>query len=184
MPEPTSAASSAGTQNTDGAPAPVPPADSGAPETFTKEQIEAIIAERLNRQRAQFEAQARERDRQAEEAALMQRQEWQKVAEQRAAELEKLQPVQERVTALESLIAAQISARSAQLPPALRDLEPVEAPIEQRLVWLEKAQAAAAQFSAQAAPGAAGSPRPAGVRGTTIEDEKAALRARGTYNIF
>lgn len=183
MPEPNSAASSAGTQNTDGAPAPVPPADQGEPTTFTKEQIEAIIRDRLDRQRAQFEAQRAQAERQAHEAALVEQQKWQELAEQRAAELAKLTPVAERVTALESLMSAQISARAAALPPALRELEPVDAPIETRLAWLEKAHAAAQQFAGAGVVGAGGNPRPAASAGRTLDDEKAALRGRGGYSL-
>ena len=183
MAEPNSAASSAGTQNTDGAPAPVPPADQGEPTTFTKEQIEAIIRDRLDRQRAQFEAQRAQAERQAQEAALVEQQKWQELAEQRAAELAKLTPVAERVTALESLMSAQISARAAALPPALRELEPVDAPIETRLAWLEKAHAAAQQFAGAGVVGAGGNPRPAASAGRTLDDEKAALRGRGGYSL-
>jgi hypothetical protein len=183
MPEPNSAASSAGTQNTDGAPAPVPPADQGEPTTFTKEQIEAIIRDRLDRQRAQFEAQRAQAERAAQEAALVEQQKWQELAEQRAAELAKLTPVAERVTALESLMSAQISARAAALPPALRELEPVDAPIETRLAWLEKAHAAAQQFAGAGVVGAGGNPRPAASAGRTLDDEKAALRGRGGYSL-
>jgi hypothetical protein len=183
MPEPNSAASSAGTQNTDGAPAPVPPADQGEPTTFTKEQIEALIKDRLDRQRAQFEAQRAQAERQAQEAALVEQQKWQELAEQRAAELAKLTPVAERVTALESLMSAQISARAAALPPALRELEPVDAPIETRLAWLEKAHAAAQQFAGAGVVGAGGNPRPAASAGRTLDDEKAALRGRGGYSL-
>ena len=183
MPEPNSAASSAGTQNTDGAPAPVPPADQGEPTTFTKEQIEAIIRDRLDRQRAQFEAQRAQAERQAHEAALVEQQKWQELAEQRAAELAKLTPVAERVTALEALMSAQISARAAALPPALRELEPVDAPIETRLAWLEKAHAAAQQFAGAGVVGAGGNPRPAASAGRTLDDEKAALRGRGGYSL-
>jgi hypothetical protein len=183
MPEPNSAASSAGTQNTDGAPAPAPPAASGESETFTKEQIEALIKDRLDRQRAQFEAQRAQAERQAHEAALVEQQKWQELAEQRAAELAKLTPVAERVTALESLMSAQISARAAALPPALRELEPVDAPIETRLAWLEKAHAAAQQFAGAGVVGAGGNPRPAASAGRTLDDEKAALRGRGGYSL-
>jgi hypothetical protein len=183
MPEPNSAASSAGTQNTDGAPAPAPPAASGESETFTKEQIEALIKDRLDRQRAQFEAQRAQAERQAHEAALVEQQKWQELAEQRAAELAKLTPVAERVTALESLMSAQISARAAALPPALRELEPVDAPIETRLAWLEKAHAAAQAFAGAGVVGAGGNPRPAASAGRTLDDEKAALRGRGGYSL-
>jgi hypothetical protein len=183
MPEPNSAASSAGTQNTDGAPAPAPPAASGESETFTKEQIEALIKDRLDRQRAQFEAQRAQAERQAHEAALVEQQKWQELAEQRAAELAKLTPVAERVTALEALMSAQISARAAALPPALRELEPVDAPIETRLAWLEKAHAAAQQFAGAGVVGAGGNPRPAASAGRTLDDEKAALRGRGGYSL-
>ena len=183
MAEPNSAASSAGTQNTDGAPAPAPPAASGESETFTKEQIEALIKDRLDRQRAQFEAQRAQAERQAHEAALVEQAKWQELAEQRAAELAKLTPVAERVTALESLMSAQISARAAALPPALRELEPVDAPIETRLAWLEKAHAAAQQFAGAGVVGAGGNPRPAASAGRTLDDEKAALRGRGGYSL-
>jgi hypothetical protein len=183
MPEPNSAASSAGTQNTDGAPAPAPPAASGESETFTKEQIEAVINVRLDRQRAQFEAQRAQAERAAQEAALVEQQKWQELAEQRAAELAKLQPMAERVTALEALMSAQISARAAALPPALRELEPVDAPIETRLAWLEKAHAAAQQFAGAGVVGAGGNPRPAASAGRTLDDEKAALRGRGGYSL-
>jgi hypothetical protein len=183
MTEQDRAASSAGTQNTDGAPAPAPPAASGESETFTKEQIEALIKDRLDRQRAQFEAQRAQAERQAHEAALVEQQKWQELAEQRAAELAKLTPMAERVTTLESLMSAQISARAAALPPALRELEPVDAPIETRLAWLEKAHAAAQQFAGAGVVGAGGNPRPAASAGRTLDDEKAALRGRGGYSL-
>jgi hypothetical protein len=80
-------------------------------------------------------------------------------------------------------MSAQISARAAALPPALRELEPVDAPIETRLAWLEKAHAAAQQFAGAGVVGAGGNPRPAASAGRTLDDEKAALRGRGGYSL-
>lgn len=90
-------------------------------------------AKTLEEQQAKAEA-----ERKAAEAKRLQEQgDWQKLAEQRAAELEKLQPIQQMAEALQNRIKAANEARIAKLPEPMRKLVPANYGVVELSEWLD-----------------------------------------------
>lgn len=90
-------------------------------------------AEELEQSIAKAEA-----ERKAAEAKRLQEQgDWQKLAEQRAAELEKLQPIQQMAEALQNRIKAANEARIAKLPEAMKKLVPANYGVVELSEWLD-----------------------------------------------
>lgn len=90
-------------------------------------------AKTLEEQQAKAEA-----ERKAAEAKRLQEQgDWQKLAEQRAAELEKLQPIQQMAEALQNRIKAGNEARIAKLPEPMRKLVPANYGVVELSEWLD-----------------------------------------------
>lgn len=119
------------------------PENSGKkPVTFESEEayqadIEAKLKERLERERRKGEEAAAKAKREAEEAAALKNGEWQKLAEQRAADLEKAnadlkqaEAVQAKADRYEAALKKQLEAQRAAMPKhilALLDkLDPAE----------------------------------------------------------
>jgi hypothetical protein len=90
-------------------------------------------AEELEQSIAKAEA-----DRKAAEAKRLAEQgDWQKLAEQRAADLEKLQPIQQMAEALQNRIKAGNEARIAKLPEPMRKLVPANYGVVELSEWLD-----------------------------------------------
>jgi hypothetical protein len=132
---------------------------------------------RLSRERKE----ARERARQAEErlATLEQQQreaaeakakedgKWQELAEKREADLTdattKLESAATELEELRTYVTADIAAAVKDLPKTLVAFDPGEdAPIGQRLAWLTKAKAAAAEMEKSSPRGNGPNPKPGG----------------------
>ncbi len=111
--------------------------------------------------------------------------EYKKLADQYQARTQELEPVAERYTALSGLIAEQVKAQIKDWPAEVKAFDPGEdAPIEQRLAWLEKSKPLIEKLQQQARaqqPGNAPNPRPAQQpvdQARTLEQQ---LRASGKY---
>ncbi|MBX6755217.1 hypothetical protein [Thermorudis peleae] len=108
--------------------------------TFSEEQqreIDRIIAERLERERRKAEKERAEVERRAREKALAENQEWQKLAEERAARLAELeaelarlreadQRLQRYMAVLQRHIDTQMKAAPKLVQEALARLDPLE----------------------------------------------------------
>lgn len=92
--------------------------------------------------------QAEEAKQKEEAERLAQQGEWQKLAEQRAAELEALKPVSEKAEALAAKIQATNEARIKQLPEAYRGMVPEYDDPVKVSEWLDKNAAALVQRQA------------------------------------
>lgn len=85
------------------------------------------------------------------ESKMKEQGEWQKVAEQRDLRVKELEPVQERYTALSTLLADQIKAQVKDWPKEVKDLLPGDdTPIEVRYSQVQKLQSLAIQLSDKA----------------------------------
>jgi hypothetical protein len=101
-----------------------------------------------NRKALEAKVKAEEADKQKQ---LQEQGEWQKVAEQRDLRVKELEPVQERYTALSTLLADQIKAQVKDWPKEVRDLLPSDdTPIEVRYSQVQKLQSLATQLASQA----------------------------------
>jgi len=146
-------------------------------------------AKELEERLAAIEA---ERERAAEDEAAK-RGEFERLATERQAKIEKLeaqlQSVREERDALAARVAAYEERDSKRaetllksLPEGLRKLYPASLPLEERLVWLETALADA-EAHRQTPAGNRPGPRPASGATRSLEDEKAALSRTGLYSL-
>jgi DNA repair exonuclease SbcCD ATPase subunit len=106
--------------------------------TFTQAEIDQIVKDRLERERKKHEADAEKARKDAEAAALEKNQEWQKLAEARAKDLEtltkeksELEPFKEQAEKYKAALEAQLARVKEKLPkhllPLIDKLDPVEA---------------------------------------------------------
>jgi small-conductance mechanosensitive channel len=105
---------------------------------FTQAELEAIIDDRLKRERKKSEDAAEKARKQAEAAALEKNQEWQKLAEQRTKDLDALtkektdlEPFKEQAEKYKKALDDQLAKVKATLPkyllPLIEKMDPVEA---------------------------------------------------------
>lgn len=113
-----------------------------AAKTFTQEELEKAIGERLERERKKAEKETQDRERQAELARLESQKEFEKLAEERANELKKKQSrIEELETAaarVEKMDAALSQYRDillANVPESVKTLLEKQ-PVEDQLEWL------------------------------------------------
>jgi hypothetical protein len=147
-------------------------------------QIKELRAENAkHRTKANEQAQAAQA---AEEARLKEQGQFKQLAEQHEARVKELEPLQGRYAELSQLVAGQIEAQIEEWPATVKVFDPgADAPIEQRLSWLEKSKPLIEQLQLQARanqPGNGPNPRPTQ---STPDDARAAferkLRASGKY---
>ena len=103
----------------------VPQVDAVDTRAFTPEYVQ-----QLRQEAASYRTKLREFEesqRKAEEARLAQQQEWQRLAEQRATEIESLKPYQEKYTAVVEAMRAGNEKKLQAIPDAMKSLVP---PIE------------------------------------------------------
>lgn len=99
------------------------------------------------------------------EQRLKEQGEYKQLAEQYQSEVQRLTPVQERYTNLSAQISKQIASETKDWPRELKAFDPGEdAPIEDRLAWMEKSRPLLKKLQEQAKsgmPGNSPNPKPA-----------------------
>ena len=151
----------AATNGTDGT-TPITAAPTDAPATveslpaFAQKIIKDLRDENKKRREALDEAK-----RKAEEDKLAEAQQWQTLAEKRAAELSEAQA---KITALDAVTARVIASAEAEIdkwPAEVKALRPAEASAAALLDWIDQARPLAAKLTAPPpAPGAGPTPKP------------------------
>jgi len=131
---------------------------------------------------AQIEADAQK----AKDAEAAEQGKWKELAEKRDADLaeatSKLTATTTELDTLRTYVTDDIVAAVKVLPKALVAFDPGEdAPIAQRLAWLTKAKAAAAELDKQTPRGNGGDPKPGG--NPKIDADKAVANARRRISI-
>jgi hypothetical protein len=149
---------------------------------FTQSEVDRIIADRLKDQRERTERatkDAREKaEREANEKKALEAGEFQKVLEQKNAEVAELTAKAERADVLERRLHAIVDAKVASLPESVRALIPdaKKADAEARFAEIEKVETIMATVPTAAKPGNGRDPKPAG----GADPAKQAERARET----
>jgi hypothetical protein len=139
-------------------------------------------AEEANKQK-KAEARAKQ---QAEEERLKQQGEFKQLAEQHAARVQELEPVATRYSQLSLLVASQIEAQIKDWPQEVKAFDPGnDAPVEERLAWIEKSRPLIEKLQQQARssnPGNSPNPRPtAATRDDAVDGFMKQMRASGKY---
>lgn len=149
------------TATTDDATGQDTPANGGtAGKTFSQAEVDALIKERLDRQKRAIDADAEKGRRQAEEAALAEQGKWKEIAEAHAAEISRLSPAAARVSRLEAVLEKQLQAALVGIPDHIKPLLD-KLDVAERLEYL--AEHRAALLPPQDTAGGIGTPR-AGAR--------------------
>ena len=108
--------------------------------------------------------------RKAEEDKLAEAQQWQTLAEKRAAELS---AAQERITALDAVTARVIASAEAEIekwPAEIKALRPADASAAALLDWIDQAKPLVAKLTAPPpAPGTGPTPRPSSAANLTAD---------------
>lgn len=158
---------------------------------FTQAEVDRIIADRLKDQRERTERatkDAREKaEREAAEKKALEAGEFQKVLEQKNAEVAELTAKAERAETLEKRLHAIVDAKVASLPESVRALVPdaKKADAEARFLEIEKVETIMATVPSTK-PGNGRDPKPAGAPSPAaeLEKRKADLRQQGGYGRF
>lgn len=153
-----------------------PPAPKAEEKTFTQAELDAILKDRLDRDRKARETQAQKERDDAEQKRLQEQGEFQKIAENEKARADKAEAElqQVRFDALRAKVAV-----DHKLPPewAARLIGEDEAALA------EDAKALAKTLVPQTpVPGASPSPKPSGPVGAMTDDEARARHGRGLYS--
>lgn len=147
-------------------------------------QIKDLRAENAaHRKKAQEQTQAAQA---AEQARLAEQGQFKQLAEQHEARVKELEPVAQSYSQLAELVSGQIESQIKDWPTELKAFDPgKDAPIEQRLAWLEKSKPLLEKLQQQArsqSPGNAPGPRPANAGGSKDVDElRTRYRESGKY---
>jgi hypothetical protein len=157
--------------------------DKDAQPQFTQAQLDAIVKDRLTRERAKAEADRKKAEDAAQAEALKAKEEWKTLAQQHEAKLAELQPQAESLTATiagyEARLVKDLDAEIKEWPEEVRAMDPgADVPLLERLAWRDKARALAHKLlDAAATPGNTRRPPAAGAAG----DEKAREKAVADY---
>jgi hypothetical protein len=154
------------------------------------EELKAKLSE-LERDNHKYRKERRQQEETmavAEQARLKEQGEFKQLAEQHEARVRELEPQVERLQTLASLVNTQIKAQIKDWPATVKVFDPGEdAPIEQRLAWVEKSKPLIEQLQIQAKgqqPGNGPNPRPTA---STPDDARNEMyekaRKSGRYNI-
>lgn len=120
------------------------------------------------------------------EARLKEQGEFKALAEQHEARVKELEPTVERFNSLTTLVSEQIEAQIKDWPAEAKIFDPgKDAPIEQRLDWMNKAKALVDKLQAtpQTKPGNGPNPKPAGepTSDQLVQQKMEQLRASRKY---
>lgn len=158
---------------------------SGEDKRFSQAELEAIVKDRLERQRRATEAQS-QKEREATEAkALEEQQQFQKLAEQRQKRIEELEPLEARLTEAEEALTALLETERKGLPAHITSLLDDLTPAKQ-LTWIaanREAIGAATATNGRATQGVPATPRAAApaTHADLVKQEQDALRATGSF---
>jgi hypothetical protein len=147
-------------------------------------QIKELRSENaVHRKKAQEQLQVAQA---TEQARLAEQGQFKQLAEQHAARVQELEPVASRYAELSTLVSGQIEAQIQDWPPEVKAFDPgKDAPIEQRLTWLEKSKPLIEKLQVQARatnPGNVPNPRPVNpTRDDAVSGFMKQLRASGKY---
>lgn len=113
----------------------------------------------------------------AAEKQLEQQAEWKTLAEQRAAKVQELEPLQGKLAAYEKLLGTQLDAELKAWPKEVLELAPANADMLTRLEWVARSRPLAEKLMATPpANGNGPGPKPAGQAGQKVQDDAARLR--------
>lgn len=165
-----------------------------ADKKFTQEDLNRIAAKTREEEKAKAKAAKDKEDKERLEAEAAKQGEFQKLADDRKAKLDELEP---KVTALESerdalkvTLAEIAEAGLKELPKEVSDIAPAQRAEDKSLInplevlaWLPKGKALANKLDGQSAvKGAKSSPRANGTHGAdTAADKRARAEARQAY---
>jgi hypothetical protein len=172
-------------------PPPTSGAKDGPPATedkrFTQAELDAIVRDRLDRERKKADESQRKAAEEAEAKKLAEQQEWQKLASQHEARVKELEPQAEQAARYEAALKAHLETQRNGLPAHLVELLD-QMDVAAQLEWIAKHQDVI-HPDAPAENGTKGVPptpkaAPAPGREQVVQEKVDTLRKTGTYGRF
>jgi colicin import membrane protein len=161
------------------------PAPTPGERTFTQDDVERIVKDRLAAEQDRAKRAQAEAARKAAEEAAAKAGEWQTVAEQRKAAAEAAEAarasLEARYAALAETVTKQARAQLKALPDELKALAPAGDDPAALIAWLEQVRPLAAKLQTPPTPGTPAGPRGSGAAtpgGPSPDDLLAQKRAR------
>lgn len=111
-----------------------------AGKTFTQAELDALIAERLKRQKTAFEAQQQKQKDEAEQRTLAEQQQFKELAQKHEARVKELEPLQSEVETLRAVVQQQLDVAKKDMPKHITALLDKMAPADQ-LAWIAENKA-------------------------------------------
>jgi len=153
---------------------------------FSQADVDRIVEERLKREKAKAEEKTRKAREEVEAKALADQQQWQELAEKRAASISQieadlaarvgeLETAQQRATRLEQALQAQLVTAKEGLPDAVVELVDRLDPVDQ-LEYLAKHKAS---LGGSKAGGVPPSPKPADANAVSTEQKQTSAKRLG-----
>lgn len=137
------------TGNAPGSVAPTTTPEKSGEKLFTQDDLNRAIDERLKRERTKAETQAQKAAQEADERQKVAQGEWQKLAEERKAQIDKLAPQGELAERLQALVAKQLDAEIGQWPESVRAIVPsAESSLLDRIEWADRTRPLALELMA------------------------------------
>lgn len=148
---------------------------------FSQAELDALIAERLKRQKTAFEAQQQKQKDEAEQRTLTEQQQFKELAQKHEARVKELEPLQSEVETLRAVVQQQLDVAKKDMPKHITALLDKMAPADQ-LAWIAENKA---ELTKPAAVDINATNRGASVsKSDRVHDAAQDLRKTGQYNLF
>lgn len=159
-----------------------PPADD---KRFTQAELDAIVRDRLDRERKKADEQARKAAEDAEAKKLAEQQEWQKLASQHEGRVKELEPRAQQADRYEAALKAHLATQRTALPAHITALLD-KLDVAEQLEWIAANQDALTPPATPATPGVPATPKPATPPGREdlVQAKMDTLRRTGAYGRF
>lgn len=168
-----------GTGTNAGTQTPTIPDPTTTERTFSQAQLDDIVKDRLNRQRAQLQ---QEREQEAMKAQAK----WEPLAQQHEARVKELEPqvttLTDRIQGYEDILIRSVEAEIKDWPAEAKALIPAEADALAQMAAVEKARPLIAKITGATAQGNGPGPRPRAGQQNNEQSVETLLRNTGRYN--
>jgi hypothetical protein len=164
-----------------------------ADKKFTQDDLNRIAAKTREEEKAKAKAAKDKEDKERLEAEAAKQGEFQKLADDRKAKIDELEPklgnLQSELDSYRSSVAEIVKVELKALPEEVRDISPAQYAEDKSLInpldvlaWLPKGKALAEKLNGQSAVlGAKSSPRATNLKTSTDADKRARAEARRAY---
>jgi hypothetical protein len=152
---------------------------------FTQAELDAIVKDRLERERRKADDERKKAADEAETKRLAEQNEFKALADRHEARVKELEPAAERAEKYAAALTKHLEAQRKDLPPHILELLDTRDPADQ-LDWIASHQDELSKGTGSTGAAIRETPRNAGPpdRSAVVDEKAATLRRTGTYARF